>query len=57
MGDAKVSTTKWRFVERGRVVSFSTGPFKGRLAAIVDIIDHKRVCQLLIEKSYKEDEN
>ena len=27
----------------GRVAMFSTGPFAGKLAAIVEIIDHKRV--------------
>ncbi|KAL1311339.1 hypothetical protein AAFC00_001515 [Neodothiora populina] len=40
---ASVTTSAWRNVEVGRVVLFSTGPFTGRLAAIVEIIDHKRV--------------
>ncbi|EON66449.1 hypothetical protein W97_05547 [Coniosporium apollinis CBS 100218] len=43
MGDADISTSQWRLVETGRVVLFSTGPYKGRLAVIVEIIDHKRV--------------
>ncbi|KAF2277652.1 60S ribosomal protein L14 [Westerdykella ornata] len=43
MGDADITTTQWRQVEVGRVVLFSTGPYQGRLAAIVEIIDHKRV--------------
>jgi hypothetical protein len=45
MGDANVTASQWRLVEVGRVVLFSNGPFAGRLAAIVEIIDHKRVRQ------------
>ncbi|KAF2465840.1 NAC-domain-containing protein [Lindgomyces ingoldianus] len=43
MGDADISTSKWRLVEVGRVVLFGSGPYEGRLATIVEIIDHKRV--------------
>ncbi|KAF2135680.1 uncharacterized protein K452DRAFT_293031 [Aplosporella prunicola CBS 121167] len=43
MGDAEVKTSAWRLVEVGRVVLFATGEYEGRLAAIVEIIDHKRV--------------
>jgi len=43
MGDADIQTSNWRHVEVGRVVLFSTGAFEGRLATIVEIIDHKRV--------------
>ncbi|KAF1808773.1 60S ribosomal protein L14 [Eremomyces bilateralis CBS 781.70] len=43
MGDATVVTSSWRLVEVGRVVLFAGGPYDGRLAAIVEIIDHKRV--------------
>ncbi|CAI6262396.1 unnamed protein product [Periconia digitata] len=43
MGDAEISTSQWRYVEVGRVVRFNGGEFNGRLAAIVEIIDHKRV--------------
>lgn len=43
MGEADVKASSWRLVEVGRVVSFSTGPFAGRLAAISEIIDYKRV--------------
>ncbi|KAK4987219.1 hypothetical protein LTR66_007661 [Elasticomyces elasticus] len=43
MGDANVTASKWRHVEVGRVVLFSEGPYAGKLAAIVQIIDHKRV--------------
>ncbi|KAB2103434.1 hypothetical protein AG0111_0g8242 [Alternaria gaisen] len=43
MGDAEITTSAWRLVEVGRVVLFNEGPFEGRLAAIVEIIDHKRV--------------
>ncbi|KAK8210274.1 hypothetical protein M8818_003441 [Zalaria obscura] len=40
---ADVVASRWRLVEVGRVVLFSAGPYAGRLAAIVEIIDHKRV--------------
>jgi ribosomal protein L14E/L6E/L27E len=43
MGDADITTSQWRLVELGRVVLFGTGPYEGRLATIVEIIDHKRV--------------
>lgn len=43
MGDANITASTWRQVELGRVVLFTTGPFEGRLAAIAEIIDHKRV--------------
>ncbi|CAZ86653.1 unnamed protein product [Tuber melanosporum] len=38
-----VKTTQWRLVEVGRVVLLSKGPYSGKLATIVEIIDHKRV--------------
>ncbi|KAK9460299.1 60S ribosomal protein eL14 [Lipomyces oligophaga] len=34
---------QWRLVEVGRVVLVSKGPYAGKLAAIVEIIDHKRI--------------
>ncbi|PVH94078.1 hypothetical protein DM02DRAFT_603082 [Periconia macrospinosa] len=43
MGDAEISTSAWRYVEVGRVVRFNGGEYDGRLAAIVEIIDHKRI--------------
>ncbi|KAL1887510.1 hypothetical protein Sste5346_010171 [Sporothrix stenoceras] len=43
MGDATIIGSKWRLVEVGRVVLLQSGPSAGRLAAIVEIIDHKRV--------------
>lgn len=45
MGDAEVTASQWKYVEVGRVALFSAGPFAGKIAAIVEIIDHKRVCQ------------
>lgn len=44
MGEATVKASSWRMVERGRVVLFTTGKYEGKLAAIAEIIDHKRVC-------------
>ncbi|EPY52674.1 60S ribosomal protein L14 [Schizosaccharomyces cryophilus OY26] len=32
-----------RYVQVGRIILLKAGPQKGKLAAIVDIIDHKRV--------------
>jgi large subunit ribosomal protein L14e len=44
MGDADIKTSSWRLVEVGRVVLVHGGPSDGKLATIVEIIDHKRVC-------------
>ncbi|KAK3619440.1 hypothetical protein LTR56_024006 [Elasticomyces elasticus] len=43
MGEASVTASNWRLVEVGRVAMFAKGPNTGKLAAIVQIIDHKRV--------------
>lgn len=43
MGSVSVEASQWRLVEVGRVVLFASGPFAGRLASIVEIVDHKRV--------------
>ena len=43
MGSVEVTASAWRLVEVGRVVLFASGPFEGKLAAIVEIVDHKRV--------------
>lgn len=43
MGDAEVTASNWRLVEVGRVAIFAKGPNFGKLVAIVQIIDHKRV--------------
>ncbi|KAF1977913.1 hypothetical protein BU23DRAFT_564763 [Bimuria novae-zelandiae CBS 107.79] len=43
MGDADITTSAWRLVEVGRVVLFQGGEYNGRIATIVEIIDHKRV--------------
>lgn len=43
MGDINIVATEWRTVQVGRVVLIQEGPAAGRLAAIVEIIDHKRV--------------
>lgn len=47
MGEASVTQANWRLVEVGRVVLIQhDGPYNGRLAAVVEIIDHKRVCPI-----------
>ena len=44
MGDATIESPSWRLVEVGRIVLIQgDSPYTGRLAAIVEIIDHKRV--------------
>lgn len=40
----EVKAAKWRFVELGRVVLIERGAYAGKLAAVVEIVDHKRVC-------------
>ena len=50
MGDATIIGSKWRLVEVGRVVLLQSGPSAGRLATIVEIIDHKRVRYILEQR-------
>jgi large subunit ribosomal protein L14e len=45
MGDAEIKASSWRLVEVGRIVLIHGGPSDGKLATIVEIIDHKRVCE------------
>ena len=51
MGDAEVTASNWRLVETGRIAIFAKGPLTGKLVAIVQIIDHKRVCPTLNKRS------
>lgn len=46
MPDIEVNASQWRLVEVGRVILFTHGKYIGRLAVIVEIIDHKRVSHL-----------
>lgn len=43
MAEIDVKASSWKSVEVGRVVLFLRGTYAGRLAAIVEIVDHKRV--------------
>ena len=45
MGEALIEGSNWRLVEVGRVVVIKGAdhPADGRIAAIVEIVDHKRV--------------
>jgi len=43
MADIDVKIAQWKLVEVGRVVLIRRGPFTGKLAVIVEIVDHKRV--------------
>ena len=47
MPEIEIHASAWRLVEVGRVVLFTHGPYLGRLAVIVEIIDHKRVRESL----------
>lgn len=52
MGEAVIEGSNWRLVEVGRVVVINGDhPFAGKLAAIVEIVDHKRVRQPGRERS------
>lgn len=53
MGEATITQANWRLVEVGRVVLIQSdsSPYTGRLAAVVEIIDHKRVCQYHVEQT------
>ncbi|TVY47224.1 60S ribosomal protein [Lachnellula occidentalis] len=42
MGDAEIKASSWRLVEVGRIVLIHGGDAAGKLATIVEIIDHKR---------------
>ncbi|KAL6721841.1 hypothetical protein ACLMJK_000946 [Lecanora helva] len=42
MAEINITASQWRLVEVGRVVLFTHGTYTGRLAVIVEIIDHKR---------------
>lgn len=43
MASIDIKTAAWKLVEVGRVVLIRSGPYTGKLAAIVEIIDHRRV--------------
>ncbi|KAJ5946194.1 hypothetical protein N7454_003033 [Penicillium verhagenii] len=43
MADIDVKLASWKLVEVGRLVLIRSGPFAGKLAAIVEIVDHRRV--------------
>lgn len=45
MADIDITIAQWKLVEIGRVVLIRRGPFTGKLAAIVEIVDHRRVCE------------
>lgn len=43
MSETKVKAANWRYVEVGRVVLINSGASAGKLATIVEIVDHRRV--------------
>ncbi|CAI7651483.1 unnamed protein product [Penicillium manginii] len=43
MADIEITLASWKLVEVGRLVLIRRGPFAGKLAAIVEIVDHRRV--------------
>jgi hypothetical protein len=44
MAEIDIKPAGWKLVEVGRVILLRSGPYTGKLATIVEIIDHKRVC-------------
>lgn len=44
MSNVDIKAAGWKLVEVGRIVTIRQGPFAGKLAAIVEIIDAGRVC-------------
>ena len=43
MSGVDIKPAGWKLVEVGRIVHLRTGPFEGKLAAIVEIISQSRV--------------
>ena len=39
-----VTLAGWKLVEVGRLVYIRSGPYEGKIATIVEIIDQSRVC-------------
>jgi hypothetical protein len=48
MADIDVKVASWKLVEVGRLVLIRAGPYEGKLAAIVEIVDHRRVCGIAL---------
>jgi large subunit ribosomal protein L14e len=49
---AEIGSSQWRLVEVGRVVLLENGTDAGKLATIVEIIDHKRVRQYVPREKF-----
>ncbi len=47
MSNIDIKPAGWKLVEVGRVVTIRSGPYDGKLATIVEIIDPGRVCSLV----------
>jgi large subunit ribosomal protein L14e len=43
MSNVDIKAAGWKLVEVGRVVTLRSGPYEGKLATIVEIIDPGRV--------------
>merc|ERR1712187_847712 len=43
MSEIDITLAQWKLVEVGRLVLIRRGPYTGKLAAVVEIIDHRRV--------------
>ena len=43
MSGIDIKPAAWRLVEVGRIITIRKGPYEGKLAAIVEIIDPNRV--------------
>jgi large subunit ribosomal protein L14e len=54
MADIDVKVASWKLVEVGRLVLIRSGPYEGKLAAIVEIVDHRRVREIAFIPKYRE---
>lgn len=43
MSEIDITLAQWKLVEVGRLVLIRRGPYTGKLAAVVEIVDHRRV--------------
>jgi len=43
MPEIDIKASSWKLVQVGRVVLIRSGPYTGKLAVIVEIVDHRRV--------------
>lgn len=53
MAEIDIKVSSWKLVEVGRIVLIRSGPYTGKLATIVEIVDHRRVCDTQSRKGFR----